>query len=316
MAIDQAKLDRFLERFVADLGAVLAAPSVVLGDRLGLYKALAAIGPATPAGLAARTGTHERYVTEWLRGQAAGGYVTYDPAADRYLPSEEQAFTLADETSPAFQAGARVADVGCGHGASTILMATAWPKSSFVGFDYHRPSIERARKAAADAGVGDRCTFEVAAAADYPGEGYGLVAVFDALHDLGDRSARPPTCAARWRPTAPSCWWSRPPVSGGGQPQPGRARLLLGVDADLRAERPVPGRAGAGQPGAGGAAAGAARPGRLRQGPPRRRDPVQPRAGGAPVAARAASRSAAHSFQPSASSGASSRRGARARSRW
>jgi SAM-dependent methyltransferase len=254
MAIDQAKLDRFLERFVADLGAVLAAPNVVLGDRLGLYKALAATGPATPAELAARTGTHERYVTEWLRGQASGGYVTYDPDADRYLLSEEQAFTLADETSPAFlagafqlatstavdqpkiaeafrtgegvgwdrhhpdlfegterffrpgyvanlvdswipaldgvqeklEAGARVADVGCGHGASTILMAAAWPRSSFVGFDYHRPSIERARKAAADAGVGDRCSFEVAAAADYPGEGYDLVAVFDALHDLGD----------------------------------------------------------------------------------------------------------------------------------
>jgi hypothetical protein len=104
MAIDQAKLDRFLERFVADLGAVLAAPNVVLGDRLGLYKALAVTGPATPAELAARTGTHERYVTEWLRGQASGGYVTYDPDADRYLLSEEQAFTLADETSPAFLA--------------------------------------------------------------------------------------------------------------------------------------------------------------------------------------------------------------------
>jgi len=254
MAIDQAKLDRFLERFVVDLGAVLHAPNVVLGDKLGLYKALAAIGPATPAELAGRTGTHERYVTEWLRGQAAGGYVTYDPAADRYLLSEEQAFTLADETSPAFvagafqlatstvvdepriaeafrtgegvgwdqhhpdlfegterffrpgyvanlvdswipsldgvqaklDAGARVADVGCGHGASTILMATSWPRSTFVGFDYHRPSIEQARKAAADAGVSDRCTFEVAAAKDYPGEGYDLVAVFDALHDMGD----------------------------------------------------------------------------------------------------------------------------------
>jgi hypothetical protein len=364
---------------------VLAAPDVVLGDRLGLYKALAATGPATPAELAARTGTHERYVTEWLRGQASGGYVTYDPDADRYLLSEEQAFTLADETSPAFlagafqlatstavdqpkiaeafrtgegvgwdrhhpdlfegterffrpgyvanlvdswipaldgvqeklEAGARVADVGCGHGASTILMAAAWPRSSFVGFDYHRPSIERARKAAADAGVGDRCSFEVAAAADYPGEGYDLVAVFDALHDLGD----PVGAAAHVRRSlAPDGTFLLGGAgrrrAGGGQPQPGRAHLLLGVDADLRAQRPVPGRAGARQSGAGGAAAGAARAGRLRQGAPRRRDAVQPRAGGAPVAARAASRSAAHSFHPSASSGASSRRGARAWSWW
>jgi SAM-dependent methyltransferase len=254
MAIDQAKLDEFLGRFVADLGAVFAAPAVVAGDRLGLYKGLAAAGPSTPAELAERTGTNQRYLTEWLRGQAAGGYVTYDPATGRYLLTEEQAFALADETSPAFvpgafqlatsiikdepriteairtgqglgwhqhhadlwqgterffrpgyaanlvgawipalegveaklRAGARVADVGCGHGASTILLAEAYPRSSFVGFDYHDRSVEWARKAAAEAGVSDRCSFEVAAADAYPGQGYDLVAVFDALHDMGD----------------------------------------------------------------------------------------------------------------------------------
>jgi SAM-dependent methyltransferase len=254
MAIDEAKLNEFLGRFVGDLGASVHAANAAIGDKLGLYKLLAKAGPCTPADLADRTGITQRWLAEWLAGQAAGGYVTYHPDGGRYSLSPEQAFALADEDSPAFVAGAfqlaaaavrdeplltqsiragtglgwhqhnpdvfqgcerffrpgyaanlvsswvpaldgvadrlntgaRVADVGCGHGASTILMAQAWPKSSFVGFDYHRPSIERARKAAADAGVGDRCSFEVAAAADYPGEGYDLVAVFDALHDLGD----------------------------------------------------------------------------------------------------------------------------------
>jgi len=254
MPIDQAKLDELLGRFVADLGAVFHAPTVVIGDKLGLYRTLADAGPSTAAELAERSGVAERYVTEWLRGQAASGYVTYDPEEDRYLLTEEQAFALTDERNPVFlpgafqvatsvakdeprlaealragtgfgwhqhhpdlfhgterffrpgysanlvsawipaldgvearlRAGARVADVGCGHGASTILLAQAYPASSFVGFDGHRPSIEWARKAATEAGVADRCSFEVASAKAYPGSGYDLVAVFDALHDMGD----------------------------------------------------------------------------------------------------------------------------------
>jgi SAM-dependent methyltransferase len=254
MAVDEAKLNELVGRFVNDLGATGHAANMVIGDRLGLYKALAADGPSTPAELAGSTSMAQRYVAEWLAGQAAGGYVTYDPASGRYRLNEEQALALADEHSAAFlpggaefalgvlravpaiteafrtgqglgwhehhpdvhrgterffrsvylanltsawvpalegvqarlEAGARVADVGCGHGASTVLLAQAFPNSSFTGFDYHSPSIERARKAAADAGVGDRVRFQVAPATSYPGGGYDLVVVFDALHDLGN----------------------------------------------------------------------------------------------------------------------------------
>jgi SAM-dependent methyltransferase len=253
MAIDEAKLSELLGRFVNDFGATGFAATVVIGDKLGLYQALAS-GPATPAELADRTSTHERYVTEWLAAQAASGYVSYDPDGGRFSLSEEQEFALAHEDNPVYlpgafqvmvaavkdepkvtqafrsgngvgwhehdpdlfagterffragyaanlvaswipaldgvkaklEAGAQVADVGCGHGASTILMAQAWPHSSFIGFDYHQPSIERAQKAAAKAGVADRCRFEVATATAYPGAGYDLVAIFDALHDMGD----------------------------------------------------------------------------------------------------------------------------------
>jgi SAM-dependent methyltransferase len=253
MALDQSRLEELLGRFVNDFGAAGFAATVVIGDRLGLYRALAT-GPATAAELADRTSTHERYVAEWLAAQAASGYISYDPTSGRFSLSEEQAFALANEDGPmylpgAFQvmvaavkdepkvtqafatgtgvgwhehdpdlfagterffrpgyaanlvshwipaldgvqakleAGARVADVGCGHGASTILMAQAFPHSTFVGFDYHQPSIERAQKAAAAAGVADRCRFQVASAHAYPGAGYDLVAVFDALHDMGD----------------------------------------------------------------------------------------------------------------------------------
>jgi SAM-dependent methyltransferase len=253
MSLDQSRLEELLGRFVNDFGATGFAATVVIGDRLGLYRALAT-GPATAAELADRTSTHERYVAEWLAAQAASGYISYDPTSGRFSLSEEQAFALANEDGPmylpgAFQvmvaavkdepkvtqafatgtgvgwhehdpdlfagterffrpgyaanlvsawipaldgvqakleAGAQVADVGCGHGASTILMAQAYPHSRFVGFDYHQPSIERAQKAAAKAGVADRCRFQVASAHAYPGAGYDLVAVFDALHDMGD----------------------------------------------------------------------------------------------------------------------------------
>jgi SAM-dependent methyltransferase len=252
--VDQAKLDEFMGRFVGDLGAALSAALVVIGDRLGLYQAMADGEPVRPDQLAERTGTDARYVREWLSNQAASGYVGYDPGRDEFFLTPEQVFALAQEDSPAFvpgafqvataaikdeekierafvgrhgvgwhehhhdlfsgterffrpgyaanltsswipalegveaklEAGARVADVGCGHGASTVLMAEAYPRSTFVGFDYHAPSIDHARAAAAEAGLGDRARFEVASAKEYPGEGYDLVCMFDCLHDMGD----------------------------------------------------------------------------------------------------------------------------------
>ena len=252
--MDEERLMGLVNQAVGDFGSILTGALVVLGDRLDLYRKLAAAGrPLTSAELAAEAGCAERYVREWLNGQAASGYVTYD-GDGRYSLTEEQAVALTDETSPAcviggFQAmlaatraidrltetfrtgeglgwhehhhdlfkgterffrpgyianlaeswipalegveaklvaGARVADVGCGHGASTIILAQRFPASTFVGFDYHQPSIDVARKAAADAGVADRVTFEPASAKDYPGTGYDLVAFFDCLHDMGD----------------------------------------------------------------------------------------------------------------------------------
>lgn len=252
--IDDEKLHELLGTALTDFGATFHAALVVIGDRLGLYETLAAAGPLTSAELAERTDTAERYVREWLRAQAAGGYVTYDPAVDRYSLTPEQTAVMADESSPAFvvggfesavstlrsteaieeafrtgegvgwhehdpglfkgterffkpsyathligewipaldgveeklESGARVADVGCGHGASTILMAEAYPKSTFVGIDYHEGSIEAARERAAEAGVSDRVSFEVADAKTYNGAAYDFVAMFDCLHDMGD----------------------------------------------------------------------------------------------------------------------------------
>jgi 2-polyprenyl-3-methyl-5-hydroxy-6-metoxy-1,4-benzoquinol methylase len=253
MTISEQKLNDFMSRFVGDLGAVMHAATVVVGDQLGLYKALAD-GPFDVEELAHRTGTDACYLREWLSAQAASGYVEYEAKTRLFSLSEEQAFALAEEGSPAFIpgafqiavaqfkaipkmmqamrtglgmgwhehdaslfhgterffrpgyaanlvsrwipaldgaeskliAGAYVADVGCGHGASTIIMAQAYPASKFIGFDYHQPSIEHARNAAKQAGVGSRVSFEVARAQDFPGNGYDLVTMFDCLHDMGD----------------------------------------------------------------------------------------------------------------------------------
>jgi len=250
---NQDRLNAFLGKMVGDLGAVATGALVVLGDRLGLFKAMRAAGRLSAAELATRTGTHERYVREWLSGQAAAGYVEYDDGADQFYLSPEQEMVFADEDSPAFMAGAfevmaslwidepkvseafrsgkgvgwhdhstclfrgterffrpgynanlieswlpaldgvleklehgaQVADVGCGHGASTVLMARAFPRSNFTGFDYHSPSIERACKAAELAGVAANARFQVASAKAYPGT-YDLVTFFDCLHDMGD----------------------------------------------------------------------------------------------------------------------------------
>jgi len=253
-AIDPERLEQFVFRAVDEVGATLGAALVVMGDRLGLYRAMAGAGPLAPSELAERTNTAERYVREWLGAQAAGGYVEYDAQSGRYELPPEQAVALTDEDSPAYlpgffqialgsvidspriveaardgdgvgwhehvhdvhegcerffrpgynanlidawlpalddavgklRAGASVADVGCGHGASTILMAQAFPESRFHGFDYHDASIETARRRAREAGVAERVSFDVAAAGSYPGAGFDLVTMFDCLHDMGD----------------------------------------------------------------------------------------------------------------------------------
>jgi SAM-dependent methyltransferase len=254
VAIDEQQLMSFVFRAVGELGAALNCALVVMGDRLGYYRALAERGPLTASELAEITSTGEKYAREWLGAQAAGQYVDYDPGTGTYAISAEHAVALTDESSPAFlpglfqfafgtiadadrvmdiarsgdglgwhehrpdvhegcerffrpgyhanlvdswlpaldgvvpklQQGARVADVGCGFGASTILMAEAYPASSFVGSDYHEASIAAARDRAVAADVADRITFEAAAAAGFSGGHYDLVTTFDALHDMGD----------------------------------------------------------------------------------------------------------------------------------
>ena len=253
-AVNMDKLMAFLGQVIGELGATVNAGLIVIGDRLGLYKAMAGAGPITSTELAEKTRTSERYVREWLNAQAAGGFVTYDPATKRYELPPEQAMALADEDSPAFvggafelatatlkatphieevfksgagfgwhehdagvptgcerffrpgynanlvstwlpaldgveeklRVGATVADVGCGLGASSRLMAGAYPRSHVTGFDYHQESIELARQNARAAGLSDRLKFEVDLAQSFPGSGYDLVTMFDCLHDMGD----------------------------------------------------------------------------------------------------------------------------------
>jgi SAM-dependent methyltransferase len=252
-AIDEDTLMALVGQFVGDLGATMAAGNVLVGERLGLYRALAE-GPTGARGLAERTSTDARYVEEWLRGQAAGGYVMYDATSATYSMTPEQAFALTDPDGPLFlpgafelaigalraepeiteafrtgagfgwhqhdhhvfsgcerffrpgytanlttewipaledapaklDRGAKVLDIGCGHGASTVLMAQTYPSSTFVGSDYHEGSIAEARKRAEAAGVGDRVTFEVAGAQTPTSQGVDLVTTFDCLHDMGD----------------------------------------------------------------------------------------------------------------------------------
>jgi SAM-dependent methyltransferase len=259
--LDQTRLNDLLGKLVGDLSAGYGGVMVALGDKLGLYKAMAGAGPLSSHELARKTGCAERYVREWLNSQAAGGYVDYHAGSGTYELSPEQAYALADIDSPVFmpscwqivssmwadevkardaiktgkgvawgdhderlhcgiaafyrnayrgslvqqwlpaldgvveklKKGARVADIGCGHGHSTVLMAQAFPNSRFWGFDTHAESIAEARQAAKAAKVADRITFDVTDAAAYPAEGYDLICFFDCLHDMG----RPVDAAVR-----------------------------------------------------------------------------------------------------------------------
>jgi 2-polyprenyl-3-methyl-5-hydroxy-6-metoxy-1,4-benzoquinol methylase len=254
LPIDETKLNEFMGKAVADMGAAIHAVIILLGDRLGLYKAMGDSRPVNSQQLAQQTGLNERYIREWLNANAASGYISYDRDAKMYRLPPEQALALAVEDSPVFlpgafqilsacyhdapkieaafrtgegvgwhehhhdlfhgterffrpnynanltsswipalhgveeqlMSGAKVADVGCGLGASTVLMAQAYPNSRFCGFDYHAGSIELARQAAQKAGVADRIQFEISAAKNFPGDEYDFIAFFDCLHDMGD----------------------------------------------------------------------------------------------------------------------------------
>ena len=280
MEIDEARLEEFIHQFAGDFGVALHASTVVVGDKLGLYRALAELGPADATAIAAATNCDRRLVQEWLNAQFVAGYCEYSSESELYSLSPEQAAVLADPGSPAFlvgamtiaastakdeekiqeafrtgdglgwhahhhdlfhgterlfkpgyvanlvsewipalsgvddtlRRGASVADLGCGHGSSTILLAQAYPTSTIAGFDYHQASIDIARKRAAEAGVADRVHFEVATAQDFPGRDYDLVCIFDALHDMGD----PPAAARHIREAiaADGTWLLVEPMAG------------------------------------------------------------------------------------------------------
>ena len=251
--MNEEKLHQLLGKMVTELGAAVMGAHIIIGDKLGLYKALSSNGGLTSLQLSEKTGTTERYVREWLAAQAASGYIEYNAENSTFSLSPEQHMVFADDDSPAnmvggfygiesvytseaklteafksgdgfgwgdhtnclfcgtekffrpgytanlvsnwlpaldgvvtkLEVGARVADVGCGHGVSTILMAEAFPNSTFFGYDFHEPSIKRARELAVEAGI-TNATFEVATAKEFPGKNYDLVACFDCLHDMGD----------------------------------------------------------------------------------------------------------------------------------
>ena len=253
-AVDEAKVEEFLGQLVVDLGATASTLLTYVGDRLGLYAAMAGRPPMRPEELAEATGTNERMIREWLSAQAASGYVTYDADSGTFSFPLEHAAALAFDDSPAsvagfvqalaagyrnadllveavrtgkglgwgdhhhelfdgiarvtepamraflvdvwvaaldgvtarLETGARVADVGCGYGASLCVLADAFPASTFIGFDTHEASIDRARQAAAAHDVTDRVSFEVATAVAYPTESFDLICFFDSLHDMGD----------------------------------------------------------------------------------------------------------------------------------
>ena len=252
--LDPVVIQAFMGRYAADQAATLHMATVVVGEQLGLYRALADGGPQSADELARATDCHPRLVREWLNAQVASDYACLDPDSGRYWLSPEQAACLADPESPTYvaggalvtssnhkdtervaaafrgdggigwdehhhhlfegtekffgpvyranlvsqwipaldgvqaklEAGARVVDVGCGHGASVRLLAEAFPRSEFLGVDYHEGSIEAARKMAAEAGIDDRVRFDVAGADSFEGGGFDLVCVFNALHEWGD----------------------------------------------------------------------------------------------------------------------------------
>ena len=314
--MDEAKLHEFMGKLVTDMGGAAMIANVILGEELGLYRAMADSSPVTPEELAAKTGCHARLIREWLSAQAAAGYIEHSEGQFRLPP--EQALALAVEDSPVFvaggavvlaslfldkdkmvaamrgngalawgehhpsmfggterffrpgyrahlvaewlpaldgvvpklEAGATVADVGCGHGASTVIMAQAYPASRFTGFDYHAPSITTATQRARDGGVADRVTFAQATRHDYPGQDYDLICFSDCLHDMGD-----PVGAARHayqalKPDRTVLLVEPLPGSPPGEQHPGRTAVLRSLDIHLYAEFAVPrGRLGVGRSG-------------------------------------------------------------------
>jgi 2-polyprenyl-3-methyl-5-hydroxy-6-metoxy-1,4-benzoquinol methylase len=252
--VDEAKLNQLIGQMLGDLGGALSVPLVRIGDRLGLYKALHADGPMTPAELAAQTNVAERYAREWLSHQAASGYLTYESSTGKFTLPPEQAMVFAEPDSPVYlqggfdlaatmmenqalvepafrsgkgvgwgeqsqclfcaagrffrpgyhnnlvsswlpaldgvlaklKSGATVADVGCGYGFSTVIMAKAFPNSTFVGYDFHADSVEHARSHAQQHGVTANTRFEIALASEFPAKDLDLVTFFDCLHDMGD----------------------------------------------------------------------------------------------------------------------------------